>query len=147
MSTAIYTHGVTPTEVLQTLPVDTTRVSADSNGLNLGIVDGYIARAAGQVNAQLARHGIEPEALDPNTTQIAQEAIIQFSAALCLERLGASPDQIDRRRSDWRDLFDLLQRSPQVLGSAQDTAEAVVVKSNVSLESGKSRWRRGSYRW
>lgn len=148
MSTAIFQHGVTYVEVLETLPVDTARVTANSNGLNFGIVDSYIARAAGMVNAQLVRHGVVPESLDPNTAQIAQDAIITYAAAFCLERLGASPDQIERRMREWKELFNMLKKEPQVLGSAQDGAEQNVVKSNVPERTTcKSRWRGSDYRW
>lgn len=147
MSTATYLHGVTHVDVVETLPTDTTRINANSNGLNFGIVDSYIARAAGMVNAQLVRHGVEPESLDPNTAQIAQDAIISYSAAFCLERLGASPDQIERRLREWKEMLNLLKKEPQALGSAQDGQEQLGVKSNIStnVTCSRSKWRTGNF--
>lgn len=147
MSTVTYLHGVTYVEVLETLPINTANVTANSVGLNFGIVDSYIARAAGMVNAQLVRHGVEPESLDPNTAQIAQDAIISYSAAFCLERLGASPDQIERRLREWKEMLNLLKKEPQALGSAQDGQEQIITKSNVptSTSCSRSKWRTGSY--
>jgi len=149
MVAEIYWHGVTYENVLDTLPVDVTSVTAVSNGLNFGIVESFITRAAGIVNAQLVRHGMSPDSLDANTTQIVQDALITYSAAFCLERLGASPDQIERRLREWKSILDMLKSEPQSLGSAQDGSEQLLVKSNVLTGrlSYQSKWRTGSYRY
>lgn len=148
MSGTTYLHGVSYDLVVQILPADTTRITATSNGLNFGLIDNFIARAAGMVNAQLVRHGIEPSSLDFNTSQLAQDAIISYAAAFCLERLGGAPDQIERRMREWDKLLKLLMDKPQALGSAQDAPGASVVKSNVNTSSPtRSRWRSRDYRY
>lgn len=146
MSSTIFVHSVTVDMVLDTLPVNTTQVTATSNGLNLGLVEGYISRAAGQVNALLVRHGMSPESLDPNSSQVAQDAIVAYSAAYSLERLGASPDQIERRLREYKELINTLKTDPQSLGSAQDQVSALGVKSNIS-NCNPSRFRAGRYRY
>ena len=146
MSGTTYLHNVSYDLVIETLPVNTTVISATSNGLNFGQIDNFIARAAGMVNAQLVRHGIDPSSLDFNTSQLAQDAIISYSAAFCLERLGASPDQIERRMREWKDLLKLMMEQPQALGSAQDTQAASTVKSNINASCPtRSKWRSGSF--
>lgn len=148
MSGTTYLHGVYRDLVIETLPVNTTTISATSNGLNFGQIDNSIARAAGMVNAQLVRHGIEPSSLDFNTSQLAQDAIISYSAAFCLECLGASPDKIERRFGEWKSLFKQITEQPQILGSAQDTAATSVVKSNINASCPtRSKWRSGSFRF
>lgn len=148
MSGTTYLHGVSYDLVVETLPVNTTPISASSSGLNFGQIDNFIARAAGMVNAQLVRHGVDPSSLDFNTSQLAQDAIISYAAAFCLERLGGSPDQIERRMREWDKLLKLIMDKPQALGSAQDSASTNVVKSNVSTSCPtRSKWKSGSFRF
>lgn len=146
MSATIFVHTVTVEMVLDTLPVNTTTVTATSNGLNYGMVDGFISRAAGQVNALLVRHGISPESLDPDSSQLAQDAIVAYSAAYSLEKLGASPDLIERRLREYKELINTLKSDPQSLGSAQDQSQALGVKSNIG-NCNLSRFRTGRYRY
>lgn len=146
MSATIFVHTVTVEMVLDTLPVNTTTVTATSNGLNYGMVDGFISRAAGQVNALLVRHGISPESLDPDSSQLAQDAIVAYSAAYSLEKLGASPDLIERRLREYKELINTLKSDPQSLGSAQDQSQALGVKGNIG-NCNLSRFRAGRYRY
>lgn len=138
MADTIYLHGVSCDDVLDTLPADTRHVSATSAGLNFGQVDGFIARAAGQVNALLARHGLT--SLDANSTQVARDAIIAYAAAYSLERIGAAADQIDRRMREWDRLTKQLASEPQNVGTAQDAAGTLGVKSNLPTTSTERRW-------
>lgn len=149
MADTIHIHGVSAQDVLQTLPVNTVSVTATSSGLNFGIIDGFVERAAGQVNAQLVRHGMEPTSLDPNSTQIARDAIIAYAAAQALERMGGSAEQIERRLREWRDLTQLLRQQPQVMGAAQDAASAQLPRSNVipGADRRASSWRGDRTRW
>lgn len=132
MSDTIYTHNVTVKMVLDTLPVNTTTVTANSNGLNYGIIDGFIARAAGQVNAALVRHGISPRGMDQDSSQVAQDAIVAYSAAYSLERLGSSSELVERRLREYEKLMTLLKKDPNSLGAAQDATRPQVL-SNADL--------------
>lgn len=145
MADTVYIHGVSAQDVLATLPMNTTAVSANSNGLNFGLIDGYIERAAGQVNAQLTRHGMDPAALDPDSSQIARDAIIAYAAAQSLERAGAAADQIERRLREWRDLVQLLKREPQAMGASQGPTN--IVKTNITEPDRPSPWRGRRTRW
>lgn len=148
MSNTTFLHGVDARLVLDTLPTNTTTVTATSKGLNLSQVDSFIARAAGIVNAQLVRHGISPDSLDPNTSQLAQDAIISYASAYCLERIGGSVDQIERRYREWNDIFTLLKNEPQSLGSAQDNAATLLVKSNIDTSNPSTRkWTTSTFRY
>lgn len=138
MADSTYLHGVGHDDVLATLPADTRNVSATSVGLNYGLVDGYIERAAGQVNALLARQGFGT--LDANSTQVARDAIIAYAAAYSLERMGAQADQIDRRMGEWARLTKLLKEDPQSMGTAQDAAGTLGVKSNAPACATARRW-------
>lgn len=131
---ATYLHDVEAQDVLDTLPVNTTSVTMSSAGLNIGQVDALIERGAGQVNAALERHGIQPEQLGTNAAQLARDAIIAYAAAYSLERLGAASDQIERRMREHKELLATLRTSPQDLGAAQDGNQtAAQAKSNICL--------------
>lgn len=148
MSLTTFLHNVSASSVLDTLPSGTTTVTSTSKGLNLSQVESYIARGAGIVNAQLVRHGMTPDSLDPNSSQLAQDAIIAYSAAYCLERIGGSNDQIERRYREWNSLLDLLKNEPQALGSAQDSTGALLVKSNINTSSPTRRyWNSSNFRY
>lgn len=140
MATSTYLHGVQPSDVLDVLPADTRYVTADSAGLNLGQIAGYIERGAGQVNALLVRQGMTPEALDANSAQVARDAILTYAAQYSLERLGAGADQIDRREREWQRLTKLLKEDPQSMGAAQDEAGTLGVKSNLPTTRTERRW-------
>ena len=148
---AVYTHGVEPSDVLDVIPADTRHVSATSAGLNLGQIQNFIDRASGVVNAQLVRHGMSPEDLNPDSAQIARDAILTYASAYSLERIGASSDQIERRLREWSNLLTLLRKEPQAMGAAQDAPQAVITKSNIPVSdvrgAERSRWRTGSYRF
>lgn len=143
MATSVDLHGVSYDDVLDTLPADTRHVSATSAGLNYGQIDGFIARAAGQVNALLARHGLT---LDANGTQLARDAIIAYAAAYSLERIGAAAEQIDRRMREWDRLTKQLASEPQNVGVAQDDAGTLGVKSNAPSTPTARRWGSGASR-
>lgn len=145
-----YNHGLEPPDVLDVLPADTRAVTASGYGLNLSQIQAYLDRASGMVNAQLARHGMSPEALDPDSAQVARDAILTYAAAYSLERIGAGADQIERRLREWERLLALLRKEPQVMGAAQDTPEAITTKSNLPKGGRgceRSRWRTSAYRY
>lgn len=143
-----YLHEVAAQDVLDTLPADTTSVTATSDGLSLGQIDKLIQRGAGQVNALLLRHGMDPAALDANSAQIGRDAIIAYAAAGALERLGADAGQIDRRTREWERLLKVLKEDPQSLGSAQNGHP--ITRSNIDTSTSgraRKRWSRGGYEY
>ena len=137
-------HSVIAQDVLDALPVDTVGVTAESQGLNTTLIAGYIERAAGQVNAQLSRHAIDPTTLDADSEQLCRDAIITRACADSLERLGASTEQIERRLREWERLLKLLREEPQAMGAAQ--AAAPTARSNVNpADPAPRRWNRSSW--
>jgi len=147
---SVYTHGVEPSDVLDTLPADTRHVTSTSAGLNLSQVQNFIDRASGVVNAQLERHGMSPDTLDSNSSQLARDAILTYASAYSLERIGAGPDQIERRLREWTSLLTILRKEPQAMGAAQDAETALTTKSNIPRDvrgAERSQWRTGAYRW
>jgi hypothetical protein len=139
-----YLHALTAQDVLDALPVDTVGVTASSQGLNTVQIDAYIERAAGQVNAQLVRHGMDPEQLDDNSSGLVRDAIITRACADALERLGAGTDQIERRLREWERLLKLLREEPQVMGAAQTAAPTA--RSNIDTASPtRRRWNSANY--
>lgn len=130
---AVFTHNVSEQDVLNTVPADTSKITEATRGLNLGQVRGFIERAAGQVNNQLVRHGIAPDQLGDDPSQLAKDAIITYAAALVLEALGGSEEKIDRRMREWERLLKMLREEPQALGAAQDGAEQSTARSNLDL--------------
>lgn len=143
-----YLHEVAAQDVLDTLPANTASVTATSDGLSLGQVDKLIQRGAGQVNALLLRHGMDPAALDANSAQLARDAIIAYAGAGALERLGAEAGQVDRRTREWERLLKTLKEDPQSLGSAQDAHP--ITRTNIDTsERGRAvkRWSRTGYQY
>lgn len=145
---AVYLHGVTPPDVLDTIPADTRNVSESTTGLNLGQVRTFIERAAGQVNNQLVRHGMTPESLGENPSQLARDAIISYAAAYSYERLGGGQDAVDRRLREWERLLKQLREEPQSLGEAQDGDAQSGTRSNIDLACPtRKRWSSGGYNY
>lgn len=129
---AVYTHNVSEQDVLNTLPADMSRIGASTHGLTLGQVASFIERGAGQVNNQLVRHGMVPDQLGDNPSQLARDAVIAYAAAQCLDRLGGSEEKIDRRMREWERLLKMLREEPQALGEAQDGNAQSLARSNVN---------------
>lgn len=130
---SVYVHEVTERDVLNTVPADTSQISESTRGLTLGQVRDFITRAAGQVNNQLARHGVSIESLGDNPSQLARDAIIAYAAAMSLEALGGPEEKIDRRMREWERLLKMLREEPQALGAAQDAAEQSTARSNINI--------------
>lgn len=145
---AVFVHNVTERDVLNTVPADTSNISESSRGITLGMVRDFIERAAGQVNNQLVRHGMAPEQLGDNPSQLARDAIISYAAALSLEALGGSEEKIDRRMREWERLLKMLREEPQALGAAQDAAEQSTARTNINLSCPThKRFSSGGYKY
>lgn len=143
---AVYTHGVEPLDVLNTVPADTSQIGEATRGLNLGQVREFIERAAGQVNNQLARHGMAVEQLGDNPSQLARDAIIAYAAAQALERLGGSEEKIERRLREWERLLKMLREEPQALGEAQNGDAQSLTRSNINpRDPATKQFNRGGY--
>lgn len=141
---AVTTFGVSAQDVLNTLPADTSNVTNTSAGLNTEQIEGFITRASGILSATLERHGINPASLADNGLELAREAVIAYAAEKSLERIGASADQINRRRDEWNQLLKELRSTPQNLGVAQDVPTAQKVRSNIDPSARRPEDRR---RW
>lgn len=144
---ATHLYSVTAQDVLDTLPADTRNVTSTSQGLNTSKVEGYIARASGQISAILVRHGIEPSSLGDDEIELIRDAVIAYAGGYSLERIGASTEQINRRFDEWKRLVDMIQSTPQNLGESQNVESARKVKSNIDPSNLSPRGPWGSKSW
>lgn len=116
----IFTHNVSPEDVLDVLPADTVGVTANSQGLNTGHITKFIERGAGMVGAQLKRNGMGPESLEEYGAQVARDAVIKYAVVECLKRLGASDTKIAAEVQEWNRMLTMLKTEPQSLGASHE---------------------------
>lgn len=144
---ATHLYSVTAQDVLDTLPSDTRNVTSTSQGLSTSKVEGFIARASGQISAIITRHGIDPASLGDDEIELIRDAIIAYAGGYSLERLGASGEQINRRFEEWKRLVEMIQSTPQNLGESQNVSTAQKVKSNIDTSNPSHRGPWNSKSW
>jgi len=138
---AVYTHSVVAVaagaeasgevNVLDSYPSSMgQQIGESSSGVNLGQMRVMISRAAGHLNAALARHGMDPSALDDDdATAVIQAGIVAYVISRTLMRIGRYDDATEWS-DEWRDVLDMIRTDPQSLGAPQEASEAV--QSNVN---------------
>lgn len=139
---ATHLYQVSVQDVLDTLPANTSNVTATSNGLNTSQIEKYIARASGQITALLVRHGIDPVSVGDDEVELIRDAIIAYASGCSLDRIGASSEQVNRRYDEWKRLVEIISTRPQNLGESQNVESASQVKSNINISCPS---RRGSW--
>ena len=121
------THSVTAQNVLDELPVQTSKITATSNRINTSKVTDWIERASGVLNALLTKAGIDPTSLGDDESELVRSGIIAYAAGQASVVMQNIP--ADVRSSywdDWKDVKKILRESPQELGSAQDATDIIV---------------------
>ena len=143
---AVQTHSVTHDDVLDELPFATGGVTATSDGLNTGQIDGWITRGAARVNSILSSRSVPIDSLDENQSSVVRQAIIAYAKAKCLEVREFPEDRVGRVYGEWRGLLKTLRSTLSDLGDAVD--ETAEVKSNVDTSSDKKSTKFGTeFRW
>lgn len=123
------THSVTVTDVLEAIPVKSSRVGATTDPVSTGMIEKWIESAAGQLNAMLQRHGIDPTSLGDDETELIQSGIIAFAAAMALVKFGGAQDLRSVHFDTWKDVKKTIREQPQDLGNSQKAT--AVIKSNI----------------
>lgn len=118
---AIETHNITTDDVLDRLPLETSRITATSKGLDTGQLDAWVVEAAGQLNALLSRAGADVDNLDDKDTELVRAGILAYAVARALEVANASDDQINRHWSQWLSTKDIVSTSPDTLSGRSDS--------------------------
>lgn len=128
------THNVTPTDVLDELPVQTSKVTATSTGANTAKLEQWINQAAGQLNAILSRHGIDPTGLNDDEEELIRSGILAYAAAKAAPHIsGVSSDAISRYWETWGSVRKTARDNPQDLGADEDPAASV--SSNIDTDA------------
>jgi hypothetical protein len=134
------THNVTPGEVLGELPVQTSKVTATSTGANTTKIERWIDHAAGQLNAMLRRHGIDPTQLGDDESETIRAGILAYAAAKVAPQIGGvSSEEISRLWETWGSVRKTARDNPQDLGADEDPTASV--SSNIDTDSPtSSKW-------
>lgn len=118
------------------------QISESSSGVSLRQMRTLITRAAGQLNAALARHGMVPDDLgDADTTATVQAGIIAYVVSRTLMRIGRYEDAAEWAE-EWTEILTMMRTDPQSLGAAQEQKEAV--QSNIDTSPDRAAKRYGS---
>lgn len=123
------THSVTAGDVTRQLPVKSSRIGAATEPVSTTDLEDWIAEGAGQANAILSRHGIDPTTLGADEAETVRAGIIAYAAAKTLQSMGAPSDVTSRFWETWGSVRKTLRESPQDLGDAQKSTDAI--KSNI----------------
>lgn len=113
------THSVTAQDVLDELPQRTAHVTATSEPLNTTQIERWVSQASGQLNAIMARHGIDPTTLGNDESELVRSGIIAYAAAKSLTRANAADADVRRQWETWGSVRKTLRDSPQDLGDSQ----------------------------
>lgn len=122
---AVYAYNISVEDVLEQYPQsDTTTITATSQGINHAVIEQYRDQAAAILSNVLKRHGIDPELLDEDGAAQIRDAVIAYTIAKCLLKMG----RLDQSKL-YLDQFDLARRTlrdmPQDLGNNQQAAQQV----------------------
>lgn len=116
---AVYSYNITVDDVLAQYPdQDGVTITAVSRGLNFGVIEAFRDQGAAILNNALKRHGITPEQLDEDGSAQLRDAVIAYTIARCLLKLGEMDQSVL-----YMDIFKLalktLRDMPQDLGDNQ----------------------------
>lgn len=122
------THGVSAQEVVDDLPYTTTYVEqSDSKPLNLDLVEKWIERGAGVLNALLSSRGIDTATLAGDSAELVRMGVFAYANYRALVKLKAEEAEIRGAKSEWKEVRDVVRKMPEEMGDAAPT----LVYSNV----------------
>lgn len=126
------THDVTAQDVLDDLPYVTKHITATSEPLSTTLIERWVTQGAGQLNAIMTRHGIDPTTLGDDESELVRSGIIAYALAKSLQKRDADDAEIDRAWETWGSVRKTLRELPQDLGDSEN-ADAVII-SNVDAD-------------
>lgn len=96
-------HGVTVDDVLGELGIDASQIGSSGTRINTGVIDDYLRRAKGTIDAVLVARGIDPDGLNADHAQIMVEnAVLGYATARSFRRLGRF-SSAESWWADWKD--------------------------------------------
>ena len=126
------THGVTAQEVVDDLPFDTTYVDQSrSRPLNLDLVEKWIERGAGVLNALLSSRGIDPSTLTGDSAELVRMGVFAYATYRALSKLGADDREVRDAYAEWKEVRNVVRTMPEEMGDAAPT----LVYSNIDPDS------------
>lgn len=118
-------------------------ITASSSGVNTAQIEDLIERAAGQLNALLDTHGMDPDDLGTDETRMVQAGIVAYAVGRTLHRVGRHEDA--RVYDDeWAFVRQELAERPSSMGEARE--EAPDPRSNVSSTPAR-KWGKNFKGW
>lgn len=137
-------HGVTVDHVLGELGIDASQIGGGGTRLNTGVVDDYLRRAKGTIDAILVARGIDPAGLNADHAQIVVEsAVLGYAVARAFRRLGRF-QSADSWWQDWQDGLDWARNREGDLGNEVGSE----VDSNVDTSDEKAfKFKGSSKKW
>lgn len=138
---AIYAYNITVADVLAQYPdQDGVTITAVSRGVNFGVIEAFRDQGAAILNNALKRHGITPEQLDEDGSAQLRDAVIAYTIARCLLKLGEMDQSVL-----YMDIFKLalktLREMPQDLGDNQQADQQVHTSiPDEPTASGRDKW-------
>ena len=127
--------GVSATDILPSLPVDSSAIPATGGRLSLESIDRFIAAAGAELRGLIEHAGHNPEALPTSTLLQVQKDIVPYAVAESLAALGHSGPSYTQARVKWTQAIERWKRASQTVASAPNSA-----MSNVDEDGPSSPW-------
>jgi len=127
---AVTTFGITFSDVLPDLPINSASISTTSTPISTGDLTAYIEDAGSQLSGVMQIAGLDPASLSDDAIQQAQAAIKSYAVGKALQHLGYSGSKLDGAFSRWREQYDRYKANPRLL-----KGKGSRVRSNVDQSS------------
>lgn len=126
---ALTSFGVTSSDVLERVPLDTSQVGAATEPISTADIDTYIQDASSSFVAILQRAGLDPANLNDDTERQVQDAVEAYCVAEVLDVIGIG--DVERYRAKYDRLREEYASRPSMLS----TVNGGRVRSNISTSS------------
>lgn len=118
-------------------------ITASSSGVNTSQIEDLIERAAGQLNALLDAHGMDPGDLGTDETRLVQAGIVAYAVGRTLHRVGRH-EEARVYDEEWNFVREELSERPSSLGESREAAPGP--RSNVSSTPAR-KWGKNFKGW
>jgi hypothetical protein len=138
------THDVAAQDVLDELTFNTEHVGATTSPLSTTMIDQWVIQAAGQLNAIMTRHAIDPTTLGDDEAELVRAGVIAYAAAKALTRTHGAEADVRRQWETWGSVRKTLRETPQDLGASQLAENQIVSNIDVDNPTPK-RWNSANF--
>mgnify|MGYP001231440329 CR=1 FL=1 len=130
---AVIDYGVTSAQVVEHLPFDSSQISPTSKPLSTADIDNYfIPEANATITGMLDKAGIDQTALDDDSKQQMQSAIINYCVMRSLLKIGQTGPLLDQAREQWDSALKWFGDRPSII-----PARGVKATSNIDTSTNK----------